>query len=214
MYSKVFISGIAIATLSVLLPVTVNGADNPPKPEPAPTSDTPRFSCQVQNGQYMVMYQPKSQPGKSFPWAVPSAMGGGWSPERRCYEISRRLEAYRPDGLLEMRTAIENGYNIICATTEKNPTCRIVLTVPPGQDPIVTRDRVFANITTADSGQQTTGVATFKEGSSLPDVLGLPVSLPLPRSRDTIYLKPFLDPTDGGTLTAVPVPRLNPNNFR
>ena len=26
------------------------------------------------------------------------------------------MEFYRPDGLLEMRTAVENNYNIVCVT--------------------------------------------------------------------------------------------------
>jgi hypothetical protein len=141
-------------------------------------------------------------------------MGGGWSADRRCQEISRRLESYRPDGLLEMRTATENGYSIVCATTEKNPTCRIVLTVPQGQDPIITRDRVFANLTTADSGQQTTAVNTFAERDRSLQGIGLPTDITgiMNRPRPSgIYLKPFLDPADGGSASPA---RLNPNNFR
>ncbi len=208
-------------------------ASEPSKPTSA---DSPRFSCQVQNGQYLVMYQPKSQPGKQFPWAAPSNMGGGWSADRRCQEISRRLESYRPDGLLEMRTAVENGYNIICATTEKNPTCRIVLTVPQGQDPVLTRDRVFGNLTTADSGQQTTAVNTYapRGNQTIPGLDTLPEDLSkilsgtsrpsaVSSSFSGIYLKPFLDPADGGTGTGLsslnstntsPSRRLNPDNFR
>ncbi|WP_421655847.1 COP23 domain-containing protein [Leptothermofonsia sp. ETS-13] len=189
-----------------------------------------RFSCQQNGGQFVVMYHPESQPGQSYPWANPTAMGGGWTPELRCREISRRLESYRPDGLLEMRTAIENGYNIVCVTTQKVPSCRIVLTVPPGQDPIATRDRVFQNLTVADSGQQTQAVNTFVEGnwgSGIVDELGRLINVNLPglsqRSgySDAIDLRPFLDRADGGTGTYLrggtpnrPAPRLNPNRFR
>jgi hypothetical protein len=202
-----------------------------------------RFSCQMREGQYIVVYQPKSQPQKYFPWAAPSTMGDGWSPERRCNEISRRLELYRPDGLLEMRTSSENGYNIICATTDKNSLCRIVLTVPNGQDPIATRDRVFGNLTTADSGQQTTAVNTYRgRDRTLNDItgnLGLGIDLsnvnsilgsvlstnrPAPTSNvrsGNLYLKPFLDPSDGGTGASLNNSgvndqgrRLNPDNFR
>ncbi len=189
-----------------------------------------RFSCQQSGGQFVVMYHPESQPGQSYPWANPTAMGGGWTPELRCREISRRLESYRPDGLLEMRTAIENGYNIVCVTTQKVPGCRIVLTVPPGQDPIVTRDRVFQNLTVADSGQQTQAVNTFVEGnrgSGIVDELGRLINVNLPelgqRSSysDAIDLRPFLDRADGGTgaylqrgVSNGPTPRLNPDRFR
>ncbi len=216
--------------------------------EGTPPTDTPgttppsgqRFSCQTQGGQPVVMYQPKSQPGQYFPWAQPSTMGGGWSSDRRCLEIARRLESYRPDGLIELQTGTKNGYNILCATTEKNPACRIVLTVPVGADPIQTRDRVFGNLTIADSGQQTTAVNTYASRrrsavripGTLPDPLSellgsLPIGDrgtldPAPASAGSrgLYLKPFLDPADGGTGAAwadggtAGGRRLRPENFR
>ncbi len=211
---------IAPLPLGVVLPASAQNTG--PIPIESPTNDNAvltgqRFSCQSQNGQYTVVYQPKSQPGKVFAWATPSVMGGGWSSDRRCNEISRRLETYRPDGLVEMRTGTENGYNTICATTEKNNACRIILTVPVGQDPATTRDRVFSNLAVADSGQTTAPVSTFVEGGNLQSLFGVdltgllggrpqqpPASTPTNTSRPNfsgngIYLKPFLDPSDGGT---------------
>lgn len=190
----------------------------------------PRFTCQFLNGQYTVMYHPESQPGQAYSWATPSTLGGGWTPELRCNEISRRLELYRPDGLLEMQTSVENNYNIICVTTQKDSTCRIVLTVPPGQDAELTRDRVFENLTVADAGQDTDAVTTFvgegKDSQLLNQILNQGLSAvgigknPL-RSSGNINLRPFLDPADGGTGTQLqrgsqmrPNPRLNPDRFR
>lgn len=169
-----------------------------------------RFACQTQNGQPTVMYFPESQPNQAYSWAVPSTLGGGWSADRRCNEISRRLESYRPDGLVEMRTGIENGYNTICVTTDRVPSCRIVLTVPPGQDPTVTRDRVFQNLTVADSGQQTQGVYTYGSKNDTGILNQIGQALGIGRNRSTnrptntyrsgdINLKPFLDRKDGGT---------------
>lgn len=207
-------------------PVTQPGS---PTSVTTPTSGT-RFSCQFVNGQYSVMYYPESQPGQSYAWATPGAMGGGWSPERRCNEITRRLESYRPDGLQEMRTGVENGYNVVCVTTQRFPSCRIVLTVPHGQDPQITRDRVFQNLTVADSGQATQGVTTFMGGDDVTQILNdlLNVGLPsggtrnVPRSTSqNINLRPFLDRADGGTATRLTggmrsnsAPRLNPDRFR
>jgi hypothetical protein len=190
-----------------------------------------RFSCQVVNGQYTVMYNPQSQPDQYYPWASPSAMGGGWSPDRRCNEISRRLEFYRPDGLLELQTGVENGYNTVCVTTEAVPSCRIVLTVPRGQDPVALRDRIFNNLLVADSGQQTTAVTAYQGGDNgilnqIGQAIGVDLSNVTGNRRSSspasINLRPFLDPADGGTGArlinpAAPVqsgPRLNPGNFR
>ncbi len=192
-----------------------------------------RFTCEIQDGEYTVMYRPKSDPGQAYPWAVPTEMGGGWTPERRCETISARLEEYRPDGLVELRTDIENGYNTVCATTEENlDACQIVFTVPPGQDPVATRDAVFSNITLADAGTETNAVNTFIGGRRLPetDLSGTGVfndeifgavseilgSRSARRRSDGIYLKPYLDPSDGGTgiyLNQSSQP-LNPDNFR
>ncbi|UZQ53133.1 COP23 domain-containing protein [Trichothermofontia sichuanensis B231] len=201
-------------------------ASSPEEPTPAgsgtPTppvtvGDSTRFTCQFYNGQYTVMYHPASQPDQAYPWATPTALGGGWSPERRCNEISRRLEFYRPDGLLELRTAVENNYDTVCVTTQQNPTCRIVLTVPPGQNPEMTRDRVFQNLVVADSGQSTQAVTTFVEGqetNGLINQIGNLLNIHLPRTSGNsgarprenirtatgdINLRPFLDRQDGGT---------------
>lgn len=171
---------------------------------PSPTAAGTRFACRTNNGQNTVMYFPENQPSQAYPWAVPSTLGGGWSSDRRCNEIARRLESYRPDGLREMTTGFENGYNTICVTTDRVPGCRIVLTVPPGQDPRVTRDRVFQNLSVADSGQQTQGVLTYGEGrSNILDQLGAAIGIGGRRStivsNGAINLKPFLSRRDGGT---------------
>lgn len=187
------------------------------------TAETPRFSCQVDNSQYTVMYSPQSQPDQVYPWAVPEDMGSAWPAERRCTTIAQRLEQYRPDGLLELQTAVENGYNTVCVTTESVPGCRIVFTVPPGQDPLATRDRVFQNLTLADRGEATQGVNTFTDGDGsildqVQDVLGLPNSSSSRSGSGGINLKPFLDAADGGTGTQLSggsaSPTLNPDNFR
>jgi Circadian oscillating protein COP23 len=197
------------------------------------TSNSVRFFCQVWKGQYTVMYSPEKRTSESFPWAVPKDLGGGWIAERRCNEISRRLEEYRPDGLQELSTATENGYNTVCATTQSKPVCRIVFTVPPGQDPITTRNSVFESLATADNGQMTQGVNTFAgTGSDNLNLNGDLVNLGLAIlgngyglnrgvEHSAINLKPFLDPTDGGTgigmtngVRLQKGMRLNPERFR
>lgn len=190
---------------------------------------SPRFVCQPENGQDTVVYLPQSQPGETYAWATPGMMGGGWTAARRCAEIARRLEFYRPDGLMELRTSVENGYNIVCVTTEANPSCRIVFTVPQGQDPQLTRDRVFENIAMANSGEDTQTVYTFREddGSDILGQIGQALGVDLgsrpqarrSRSSESINLRPFLSVEDGGTGEFLGEDRssgrfLNPGDFR
>ena len=175
----------------------------------AQNGDT-RFSCELVDGEYTVMYFPESQPNQGYPWAIPSELGGGWTPQRRCDEIVSRFEQYRQDGLLELTTGTENGYDTICVTTQLDPTdCRLILTVPPGQDPQLTRDLIFDNLLVADDGGSTQGVYTFGDGQSgSRDVLGEIGNVingggndsdAKKSSPESINLKPFLDPADGGT---------------
>lgn len=203
-------------TDSVVVPTVPSGSTTVPTGSPTniPTSNTPvdsstRFSCQYYNGRYTVMYQPKSQPGQFFAWAAPQTLGGGWSSQKRCEAIAQRLELYRPDGLQELQIARENNENTICVTTQSNPGCRIVLTVPRNQDPYATRSSVFNNLTTAGSGQQTTAVNTYgnRNRSGINEIYNLGRTLlgggnnAISASQNGINLKPFLAPEDGGTAT-------------
>ncbi|OUL22352.1 hypothetical protein BV372_30690 [Nostoc sp. T09] len=175
----------------------------------SPTADgTTRFSCQLYNGQYTVMYQPQSQQGQYFPWAAPATLGGGWDPQKRCATIAQRLEMYRPDGLQELQIARENNENIVCVTTEANSTCRIVLTVPRDKDPYVVRNSIFQNLTTADSGQQTIAVNTYRNNQSgVGDLYNIGRTLlggnRVSSSKSGINLKPFLDRKDGGNASGL-----------
>lgn len=174
--------------------------ENASNTNPTPSANGRRFTCEQNNGQYTVMYNPQNQSNRSYPWAIPQQMGGDWSAQKRCEAISQRLESYRPDGLLELQTSVKNGENIVCATTKANSRCRIVFTVPHGQDPVTTRDRVFENLAQANQGQQTQGVTTFTNRSGLRELLGGGRSAS--RQKDeSINLRPFLAPSDGGTGT-------------
>lgn len=207
--------GNSVAFAQVVVPTVPSGSTttvptgtstNTPTSTPVDTST--RFSCQYYNGRYTVMYQPQSQPGQFFAWAAPQALGGGWTPQNRCEAIAQRLELYRPDGLQELQIARENNENIICVTTEAIPGCRIVLTVPRDKDPYTIRSSIFSNLTTSDSGQQTTAVNTYTNRSrgGVNDLYNLGRTIlggnnSVSSSKNGINLKPFLAREDGGTAT-------------
>jgi hypothetical protein len=193
-----------------------------------------KFICQQDNnGQYTVMYQPQSQPGQGFAWANPRSMGGGWDMARRCNTIAQRLESYRGDGLLELQTGVQNGQNIVCVTTEANPACRIVFTVPPEKDAYTVRNSVFQNLAAADNGEQTSAVNTYtnrgRGGNEVDQIYNIVTGRNnRSSSKAPISLKPFLDKADRGTGSSLkngvsirrqPVKnqtgaRLNPGKFR
>jgi hypothetical protein len=196
-----------------------------------------RFNCEFVNGEYTVMYYPESRPDQGYAWAIPSALGGGWTPEKRCNAITARFESYREDGLLELTTGEENGYDTICVTTQVDPRdCRLVLTVPPGQDPQLTRDLIFDNLLVADDGGSTQGVYTFGDrqgggGDILSEITNVlnggsgkkRSNNSRKPSPENINLRPFLDTADGGTgeklkrlrsNSATPKPRNSENSER
>ncbi|YAI82687.1 MAG: COP23 domain-containing protein [cyanobacterium endosymbiont of Rhopalodia sterrenbergii] len=167
-----------------------------------------RFICQLERGRYTVMYYPQNQDRWLYPWAIPSDLENGWTAQRRCNEISRRLEMYRSDGLLELKIGRENNYDTICVTTQQDRSCRIVLTIPPGKNPEITRNKIFQTLIAAEEGQYTQGVNTFtdsKTSGSIINQLGLIFNGNSPQqnnsfpSNNAINLRPFLDPSDGGT---------------
>lgn len=203
--------GNSVAFAQVVVPTTSTGTTSTTTTTSTstPVDSSTRFSCQLYNGQYTVMYQPESIPGQFFPWAAPASLGGGWTPQKRCDAIAERLELYRPDGLQELQTAFENNENIICVTTEANTGCRIVLTVPRDKDPITVRNSIFQNLATADSGQQTIAVNTYtnRNQGGVNQIYNLGRTLlggkkaPVTSAKKGINLKPFLDAKDGGTAT-------------
>jgi hypothetical protein len=216
------------AVLGAILTAGGAGAQyGPPTPQTSVPSGgiQTRFMCESMDNQSTVTYHPVDRPGDRYPWAVPSTMGSTWNASKRCTEIARRLEEYRRDGLKELRTEVKNQYDTVCVTTEKNSECRIVFTIPKGQDAIATRDSVFRNLTVADSGQQTVGVNTFADGgdNTLNSILGniipnisknpggtTPTPVRAMPNKDSIDLRPFLSTKDGGTGTKLRIPAVKP----
>ncbi len=212
------------AVLGAVLTAGGAGAQYGP---PTPQTNVPaggnqvRFACETMDNQSTVTYRPVDRPGDRYPWAVPQTMGTNWSANQRCTEIARRLEDYRRDGLKELRTEVKNQYDTVCVTTEKNSECRIVFTIPRGQDAITTRDSVFRNLTVADSGQQTIGVNTFADGGTnglngiLGNIMGNNSGAVTPKPsrmvpKGSIDLRPFLSEKDGGTGTKLRPPAAKP----
>ena len=98
-----------------------------------------RFSCQqrpdTQRGGdvWTVMYRHDKGPQ---PWLkMVTTLGGGYTPLKRCEEISQRLEIYRKDGLTKLDyrgdSNTPNQY-VICAKTKQSENCSLLVTLKPG----------------------------------------------------------------------------------
>ena len=98
-----------------------------------------RFSCQNQpdtqrgGDVWTVMYH--HDKGLQ-PWLkIKTTFGGGYTPLKRCEEISQRLEIYRKDGLTKLDyrgdSNTPNQY-VICAKTKQSENCSLLVTLKPG----------------------------------------------------------------------------------
>ncbi|NET29396.1 MAG: hypothetical protein F6K01_29940 [Okeania sp. SIO1I7] len=103
---------------------------------------TDRFSCEerrdTERGEFVwtVMYDDGK---KKQPWlGMVIPMGGGWSPERRCQEIERRLENYRQDGLVFLGYRDDPNtpqQQVLCVKTKLTAYgCPLLMTLDVGTD--------------------------------------------------------------------------------
>jgi len=105
-------------------------------------SRSSRFYCQLRQDKslgsdvYTVMYRHDKD---RKPWLkMVSTLGGGFTPDKRCEEIARRLEIFRSDGLLELYSTLDTQLNqhLICARTKNSGLgCQLLVTLNRGADP-------------------------------------------------------------------------------
>ena len=83
------------------------------------------ISCMNADGVPATVVQTKS--GKQVPiiyWKSQAFAGSGWSPERRCQEVSARFQSYHSAGTLEyITTGRMNGLPVICVAKTDGGAC-------------------------------------------------------------------------------------------
>ena len=83
------------------------------------------ISCMNANGVPATVVQTKS--GKQVPiiyWKSQTFSGSGWTPERRCQEVSARFQSYHSSGTLEyITTGRMNGLPVICVAKTDGGGC-------------------------------------------------------------------------------------------
>lgn len=104
------------------------------------------FSCGSSNGVPTTIA--RTDDGRSVPmirWTSNAFDGSGWTPERRCQEVSQRFESYRQQGRLAyITTGRINSLPVICTAASDGGACDgLLYTLKPGQDPTLALRRLF-----------------------------------------------------------------------
>ena len=86
--------------------------------------------------------------GKQVPiiyWKSQTFSGSGWTPERRCQEVSARFQTYHSSGTLEyITTGRMNGLPVICVAQSDGGACEgLLYTLKPGQNATATLKKLF-----------------------------------------------------------------------
>jgi len=95
------------------------------------------ISCQMVDGVPTTVSQTKRKRVEIIRWESDAFSSAGYTPARRCQEVSRRFEAYRAEGRLKyLTTGRVNGQNVICVADRHGGPCTGSLyTLKPGQNP-------------------------------------------------------------------------------
>ena len=104
------------------------------------------ISCMSAEGVPATVVQTKT--GKQVPiiyWKSQTFTGSGWTPERRCQEVSARFQQYHSLGTLEyITTGRMNGLPVICvAQTDGGACAGLLYTLKPGQNATATLKKLF-----------------------------------------------------------------------
>lgn len=100
-----------------------------------------RFYCGTANGTPATLAQTGNGRTVSvIRWVSSRFREAGWTPERRCQEVSSRFEEFRRQGRLAyLTTGRMNGLPVICtARANAGPCDGLLYTLKPGQDATAT----------------------------------------------------------------------------
>ena len=104
------------------------------------------ITCMNADGIPATVVQTKT--GKQVPiiyWKSTAFSSSGYSPERRCQEVSARFQTYHSSGTLEyITTGRMNGLPVICVAKSDGGACAgLLYTLKPGQNATATLKKLF-----------------------------------------------------------------------
>ncbi len=124
--NKDFTVGLGIAIAFVLMPGSCVQATEPVT-----------FSCTLQAGTLVTMVRTAQGELPLIAWDAPEIQQGTTPPEKRCEEVSQRLQdAYHRDRLLFLTTSRINGETVVClAQGDGEPCQQNLFTLTPQSKP-------------------------------------------------------------------------------
>ncbi|MDB4338138.1 COP23 domain-containing protein [Synechococcus sp. AH-603-L18] len=104
------------------------------------------ITCMNANGVPATVVKTKS--GKQVPiiyWKSTTFASSGWTPERRCKEVSMRFQQFHSTNNLEyITTGRMNGLPVICVANSDGGACAgLLYTLKPGQNATATLQKLF-----------------------------------------------------------------------
>jgi Circadian oscillating protein COP23 len=115
-HSLTAVSLMAIASATTFL--------NNAQAETTPTT----FACGTSNGVPATVAKTQRGDVPVIRWSSDYFSDSGWTPERRCQEVSTRFQTYQADGSLKyLTTGVINRMSVVCTTDREGGSCQNLL---------------------------------------------------------------------------------------
>lgn len=136
-----------------------------------------KFFCGRSQGTPATMVRTEVGSEPLIRWTLRDLGNAGWSPDRRCQEVSARFQRFYDNGNLKfIRTGSINGQRVLCVSRYKGGPCpdsQVLVTLKKGTDAelVLQQLRDFRRGATSRPLQLTgTGTETYVDGETYIDV--------------------------------------------
>ena len=116
-------------------------------PQPTQAQTGRQFFCGMSKGNPATVVRTVRGPMTMVIWTNEDFTASGWTPERRCKEISGRFERFNSSGQLKhLKAGKVSGQPVICAASNRNTSCSsntVLITLPAGTNANAVLDRLL-----------------------------------------------------------------------
>lgn len=125
-----FVAAVTTGILAILAGLYI-------RPKLLETSPVTTFSCRSNNGVPTTIASTPRGNISLISWAYNLGNEAGYTPQKRCEEVSNRFQQYYDQGVLNfVTTGRKNNQNIICVSSEKGGACQgLLFTLKPSDNP-------------------------------------------------------------------------------